>query len=515
MATQRKSKTARPSDPWMLGEEIPDMDLFFSQIWISGFSNEFHKHIKVAYARVLAIFRGTHLWFYYGDQDSKRVGDAIVDRFMRQPAFAVRVNKEIIRSSDRLRAFAATLPTTGVDALSNRKLWDLYRRHDEIHTDYYTWGWIPVAVDMFHNNLTEKGKQYLRSIDVQESQVNAYLVQLTQPSTKSLIQIEQDDFLRLAQAIGRYRQDRRLIEAAKKSTGLFEKLSPSVQRLLERHWQKYFYVKFLWIGKEGVATREEYLQQLIDFYKTKENPARILRRQELRLTRDRVARKRLIKKLGIREPWRTLFDAWGDFMVTKIYRRYAQIYAIYRMQPVLLEIGRRCNLSLLQVRLMLKDEIRDALLQGRINRKSLRQRVTFCVYWSEPKKEEIILGARARQLARQVEVVDHGDVTEIHGQTGCVGKATGRVKIVIRPADMAKFKKGDVLVSIATDSDIVSAMKKAAAIVTEQGGVTSHAAIVSRELGVPCVIGTKIATKVLKDGDLVEVDATKGIVRKL
>ena len=56
-------------------------------------------------------------------------------------------------------------------------------------------------------------------------------------------------------------------------------------------------------------------------------------------------------------------------------------------------------------------------------------------------------------------------------------------------------------------------MKLAAAIITEPGGITSHAAIVSRELGVPCIIGTKIATKVLKDGDLVEVDADKGIVK--
>ena len=56
-------------------------------------------------------------------------------------------------------------------------------------------------------------------------------------------------------------------------------------------------------------------------------------------------------------------------------------------------------------------------------------------------------------------------------------------------------------------------MKKSAAIVSDEGGITSHAAIVSRELKIPCVIGTKIATKVFKDGDLVEVDANKGIVR--
>tara|TARA_Y100000310_G_scaffold338021_1_gene426573 strand:- start:1597 stop:1776 length:180 start_codon:yes stop_codon:yes gene_type:complete len=58
-------------------------------------------------------------------------------------------------------------------------------------------------------------------------------------------------------------------------------------------------------------------------------------------------------------------------------------------------------------------------------------------------------------------------------------------------------------------------MKKAAAFVTDEGGVTCHAAIVSREMKKPCIIGTKIATKVLKDNDLVEVDANKGIVRKI
>ncbi|MBU3965123.1 hypothetical protein KKA96_01965, partial [Patescibacteria group bacterium] len=56
-------------------------------------------------------------------------------------------------------------------------------------------------------------------------------------------------------------------------------------------------------------------------------------------------------------------------------------------------------------------------------------------------------------------------------------------------------------------------MKKAGAIITDDGGITCHAAIIARELGIPCIIGTKIATKVLKDGDLAEVDADKGVVK--
>ncbi|MCD4705839.1 phosphoenolpyruvate synthase, partial [bacterium] len=105
--------------------------------------------------------------------------------------------------------------------------------------------------------------------------------------------------------------------------------------------------------------------------------------------------------------------------------------------------------------------------------------------------------------------------TEIIGQPACLGIAKGIVRVVNTPKELKKMKKGDILVSIATNPDIVTAMKKASAIVTEQGGITSHAAIVSRELNTPCIIGTKIATQILKDGDLVEVDANKGVVKIL
>ena len=66
-----------------------------------------------------------------------------------------------------------------------------------------------------------------------------------------------------------------------------------------------------------------------------------------------------------------------------------------------------------------------------------------------------------------------------------------------------------------TRPEMVVAMKKAGAIVTDEGGITSHAAVVSREFGIPCIIGTKKATKVFKDGDLVEVDANRGVVRRV
>ncbi len=80
---------------------------------------------------------------------------------------------------------------------------------------------------------------------------------------------------------------------------------------------------------------------------------------------------------------------------------------------------------------------------------------------------------------------------------------------------MDQMKEGDILVAGQTRPFFMPAIRKAGAIVTDEGGITSHAAIVARELKKPCVIGTRIATEVLKDGDLVEVDADNGVVKIL
>ncbi|HIP84483.1 MAG TPA: phosphoenolpyruvate synthase [Methanothermococcus okinawensis] len=92
------------------------------------------------------------------------------------------------------------------------------------------------------------------------------------------------------------------------------------------------------------------------------------------------------------------------------------------------------------------------------------------------------------------------------------GLASGKVKIIRDIKEIDKIEEGDVLVTKMTTPDMVPAMKKASAIVTDDGGLTCHAAIISRELGTPCVVGTQRATEVLKDNMLVTVDGEKGIV---
>ena len=87
------------------------------------------------------------------------------------------------------------------------------------------------------------------------------------------------------------------------------------------------------------------------------------------------------------------------------------------------------------------------------------------------------------------------------GQCAYVGKVCGKVKIIQIPADMEKMNHGDVLISQATSPDLLLAMKKASAIVTNTGGLICHAAITARELKIPCIVGTGKATLIFKDGD--------------
>lgn len=101
----------------------------------------------------------------------------------------------------------------------------------------------------------------------------------------------------------------------------------------------------------------------------------------------------------------------------------------------------------------------------------------------------------------------------IRGSAACRGKISGLVRVVLEISDMAMFKEGEVLVSSMTVPDFLPIMKKAAAFVTDEGGITCHAAIVAREMNKPCIIGTKFATQMLKDGDRVEVDANEGTIR--
>ena len=163
------------------------------------------------------------------------------------------------------------------------------------------------------------------------------------------------------------------------------------------------------------------------------------------------------------------------------------------------------------------EEIIHVLDGKKFTKKQLNER-KYIFMWGDKRKQEwkLYFGKEAKEYIRLLENARNRDIShELKGMpTWKFGKVTGKVQVVL-DAKKDKFDVGNILVTSMTRPEFVPLMKKAKAIITNEGGITCHAAIISRELKIPCIIGTKNATKVLKNGDDVEIDAEKGVVRKI
>ena len=134
------------------------------------------------------------------------------------------------------------------------------------------------------------------------------------------------------------------------------------------------------------------------------------------------------------------------------------------------------------------------------------------IEWAVERGKIYIIQARAVTTLEEKETKKVEGEPILEGYGASPGVATGFVKIIKNLSELGKIQKGDILVTEMTSPDYVPVMEKSSAIVTNAGGTTCHAAIVSRELGIPCIVGTQKATEVLKEGMKITVDATHGKV---
>lgn len=197
----------------------------------------------------------------------------------------------------------------------------------------------------------------------------------------------------------------------------------------------------------------------------------------------------------------------------------------YCFLPLFEEISKRSGVGLYElVFLATPVDILGFLLEGKkISSEELERRKQAHLLYFKDLKITLYSGAVA--VAKRKELLDPSlpleSTREFHGTIANTGKVVGLVRVVKvdNPDSIAKLaqelKPGSILVTGMTNPTMVPLFKKLAGIITDEGGMACHAAIISRELGVPCLVGCKIAMQVLKDGDEVEVDATSGIVRKL
>lgn len=301
--------------------------------------------------------------------------------------------------------------------------------------------------------------------------------------------------------------DRQLCELVKlKAVG-------KIKANLSKHIAKYCWLP-VYNYADPVWTKSDFLSQLqsvtkpVVWLKKKSNDLKVARKNLRRVLLDINDKKtRALARIVNKYIWlRTdRVDTWRKSM--------------YLAQPFYREIERRANLPFGATIHLTITEIEKFLQTGAILASAdlkarlkdryilLIKRGTVNIITKKSEKDYIINKVLGLKSVLKINY--------LRGLTVCRGKVRGRVRLVMSADEVKYFKKNEILVSNMTHPDYFLAMKKARAIICDEGGVTCHAAIFAREFEIPCIISTKKGTKVLKDGDLVEVDADKGIVRKL
>ena len=222
---------------------------------------------------------------------------------------------------------------------------------------------------------------------------------------------------------------------------------------------------------------------------------------------------------------RSLIETMQRLVFSRMSVKYCWAGTDYYIIPLMEEIAKRCGVDINELNLYyLIEEIGDLLIHN--HKLSLQEqqdrKKCFVGLWKNG-GANYYSGDKAEQIAKEElgSLFETEKVDSFKGMVANKGFTQGTVRVlwsndILQAREMRKtFQKGNILITQMTQPNIMDIAARAGAIVTEEGGMLSHAAIISRELKIPCIIGTKIATKVLKDGDLVEVDANKGVVRKI
>ena len=446
-------------------------------------------HLKEVYG--ISIF---NFWYnsitggvYYLKKDLTALGKKISEIIEKNPGFAEQDVAACRRSCDRLVRGTSTIPSMDLANGSDQDLAKIFKRFYGLYLDVFPYVTAPHGIE---NYFERKIRESIKDEEILKELLSPVLTR-DEESDEALV-----------------------IAAYAKAHGF----SDEFYKLLNRHCKKFCWLP-LWSIYAEPLSRDYFEEEIKNMLERVVDP----KKEVKRLKDDEIAAINKLKETLIRiKASRSLRDRVNllqEYIYLRIYRKNAICKAHYHILPLLHESANRLKLDFNDSKLLSFEEVISGLT-GRISRKELcelvenRKQGWALLVW-KGKKRTIVSAKNIIETMEHYRIVAPGSAMQraVKGRVACTGKATGKVKIIKKLSELSKVEKGDVLVTKMTTPDYVMAMHNVAAIVTDEGGVTCHAAIVSREFNIPCIVGTRNATQILADNDVVEVDAVEGVVR--
>jgi phosphohistidine swiveling domain-containing protein len=339
---------------------------------------------------------------------------------------------------------------------------------------------------------------------------------LTVPDQSSFVIEEAKDLKKIAltHVEELYRKDFLETETEKLLFSIKE-TKPDFFAALKKHQEKYYWMQNSY-AEWTVLTTKDFLNFLKDILKT--TPIQQLAQDLAQMESSESIQERqksIARDLGIST--RTAREIEFIKKITWLHddRKRIQLMVLHRMFRFIHEFSRRTGIPVRHVSYCSINEIPD-LLDGHIAINVLKQRRKICLFVEQSgNKETIITGKKAFDLKQEILTKNKEHTNKeflgIVASTGSMPMIRGRVKVVLNPKE--SITEDEILVTSMTRPEFVPLMKTAKAIITNEGGITCHAAIVSRELNKPCIIGTKNATRYLQTGDEIEMKMSHGMVK--
>ncbi|MDP2944375.1 MAG: PEP-utilizing enzyme [bacterium] len=459
-----------------------------AQSWNFAWGEAMKKIYGVSLKNTL-VFRDDKKTEYYVDekQYKKYINDLYKllenDKFVKNFHQSARTTLENILKNTKKRF------NKNLAKLSNRELLKLYQNFTLPNVEqFYIRMWTvfniaePLA-DVVRKNLAKYTKD--------DEQINRYLLKLSSPLRPNDILNEKIDLLKLSSQKNRLNSQQFL---------------KKIKRLVK----KYRHIPMFDFDHEPYS--EKYFLNEI---KTIENPEKELDKMKKLFTDHNKDLKKIIREIKPDRKFNNLLQFLKENVVLRDYRDMLRQKLNLELRKLYNEIAHRLGLAIEQIATLTNDEIINCLNSNKkFPQTEVKNRAKAYLLIQKDRQVEIYSGQKAinkfnKELIVKKQIIGR----EIKGIIGSKGIARGIVKIVYTNKDLNKIKKGDILVTAMTRQDFVPIMKKVRAIVTDEGGIICHAAIIARELKIPAIVGTKIATQVLKDGNRVEVDANNGLVK--
>lgn len=435
-------------------------------------------------------------YFYAWEKASEK----LLEEIKKNPKLPKKVFSESIRLYKEIFKTVRYFNKQNINSWTNKKIADYLFKTYKLGVDITAYGFIPVLSDIYFHNLTHSLKSIVKKATLNTdvtTPVPEIIHLLSSPAYFIPSKLARIDLLRLVINING------------------KKVSKSK---LKQYYTNWYWVDFGQLGpKPEFKTVVDSANELLKNKSTSEKELKEILAYPKNLQAKQLA---IIKKIKLAKEEKYLFQVARDFMYLKG-ARMEVLFGVYASWYEILEVlAKKWRVEKNLLYYCSVFELVDWLNKNRkMSLAVLRARSKYCVWIAKTWKKSIIYtGEKAKKFLGQIKLKKEENLKEvlnIHGTVASVGYAKGTVKIVNKTSEINKVEDGDILVSVATHPALLPAMKRAAAFVTDAGGITSHAAIVARELKKPCIIGTKIATKVLRDGDLVELDTKKGDIRKI